>query len=288
FNPAIVPVWCDAQAELAPLSTTLPASELGYFLPDPDMIISSPNDETKMRLAYSWLKLRELFIFRLSSRLAGSMPTLLRNQQWRHLLAVAAGIKYSAETESGRKHEEMRQLLVEYVDETRSGIRLKLEHLSSAPVTWRGRDFAASEELSPTVVQEIVWEISEISFRLELMALDRSLAPHADWEQRQSVLGDCWMGTPFHIDLSGTKSGLGRNNFNSRLPHLQSLFQVMKLWPGPKPILLDGIFPSRSQYIHGNDFQQAVLQVEESIARFYVRTFLNTFKCPATIPRLSV
>ncbi|THU93536.1 hypothetical protein K435DRAFT_615750, partial [Dendrothele bispora CBS 962.96] len=144
----------------------------GYFLPDPDMIISSPNDETKKRLAYSWLKLRELFICRLSSRLAGSVPTLLHNQQWRHLLAVAAGIKYSAETESGQKHEEMRRLLAEYVDETRSGIQLKLENLSSAPVTWRGRDFAASEELSPTVVQEIVWEISEISFRLELMALD--------------------------------------------------------------------------------------------------------------------
>ncbi|THU79831.1 hypothetical protein K435DRAFT_875016 [Dendrothele bispora CBS 962.96] len=137
FNPAIVPVWSEAQAELALLSTTLPASELGYFLPDPDMIISSPNDKTKRRLVYSWLKLRELFIFRLSSRQARSVSTLLHNQQWQHLLAVAAGIKYSAETESGRKHEEMRQLLAGYVDETWSGIQLKLENLSSAPVAWR-------------------------------------------------------------------------------------------------------------------------------------------------------
>ncbi|THU75356.1 hypothetical protein K435DRAFT_846944, partial [Dendrothele bispora CBS 962.96] len=239
FNPTIVPVWSEAQAELAPLSTTLPASELGYFLPDPDMMISSPNDETKRRLVYSWLKLRELFIFRLSSCQAGSVSALLRNQQWRHLLAVAAGIKYSAATESGRKHEEMRQLLAGYVDETRSGIQLKLENLSSAPVAWRGKDFTGSEELSPTLVQEIVWEISEISFRLELMALDRYLLPHLDWEQRQSVLGDCWLGSPFHIDLSGTRSGLAEPNLNRRLSHLQSLFQVMKPWPGPKPILLD-------------------------------------------------
>ncbi|KAK7461266.1 hypothetical protein VKT23_008441 [Stygiomarasmius scandens] len=82
FNPTVVPVWRDAQAKLAPLSITLLASELGYFFPDPDMIISSPNDKTKQQLAYSWLKLRELFILRLSSHIAGSVPTLLCNQQW--------------------------------------------------------------------------------------------------------------------------------------------------------------------------------------------------------------
>ncbi|THU79179.1 hypothetical protein K435DRAFT_845547 [Dendrothele bispora CBS 962.96] len=204
------------------------------------------------------------------------------------IVPVWTGIKYSAATESGRKHEEMRQLLAGYVDETRSGIQLKLENLSSAPVAWRGKDFTGSEELSPTLVQEIVWEISEISFRLELMALDRYLLPHLDWEQRQSVLGDCWLGSPFHIDLSGTRSGLAEPNLNRRLSHLQSLFQVMKPWPGPKPILLDVVFPSRTQYTNVNDFEQAVVQVEEAIARFYVRTFLNTFKRPATIPRLRI
>ncbi|THU92862.1 hypothetical protein K435DRAFT_862048 [Dendrothele bispora CBS 962.96] len=283
FNPPVVSAWASAQVELSELSHTLPEPKLGYYLPEPEMLISSVNDATKSRLVCSWIRIRDIFLYRLSN--PSSEPRLLRNQQWRHILELGAGLKYSATSKSAQKvTNEMHELLMNYLDDSQRGVKVQVESLASAPVLWRGSALEHGEIPSTELVKEVLWELYEISFHLELMTLDRQLLPELDWNERQLVLNRCWPGLAFRVDLNETDKGLSGSTLVNRLPFIHSLYSVMSQWPGEKPDVFMRPFPSHDDFGSEEAFISVALEVEKNLARFYVRTFLNTFQRPAIVP----
>ncbi|KAK7453382.1 hypothetical protein VKT23_011646 [Stygiomarasmius scandens] len=132
-NVPAVPCWATAQAELAPLSNRLPASNLGYCFLLPEAFLASNDDILKSRRICAWIKLHEIFQYHVSS--SDSAPQWLRPVQWKSILELASGLKYSADTKTGQTHGPMSKLLAEYLADTRHGIRLDMMTLASVPTS---------------------------------------------------------------------------------------------------------------------------------------------------------
>lgn len=50
-----------------------------------------------------------------------------------------------------------------------------MDNITAIPLTWHGHSVDLSQPLNPQVTQPILWELLEVSFRWELLALDRWL-----------------------------------------------------------------------------------------------------------------
>ncbi|KIK50554.1 hypothetical protein GYMLUDRAFT_106377, partial [Collybiopsis luxurians FD-317 M1] len=171
---------------LRPLSGIKP----GFWLPPVRNIVSPVKAETVRLLFHGWLRIREMVLTQLSN------PSLcLISKQWRGLLEVA-GWRYShadVATMTGQRHSEMRQLLRRLANISDSHDN---NDISVLPVFWNGTALALDADLPIRVGQEIIWELQELGFRNDLVALDKRLDDSKmDAAQRRSLLNGCWEGT---------------------------------------------------------------------------------------------
>ncbi|KAJ3741062.1 hypothetical protein EV360DRAFT_90391 [Lentinula raphanica] len=124
-------------------------------------------------------------------------------------------------------------------------------------------------ELDSRVVTEILWELLEVNFRMELITLDRAVVPEPQGHARQPLI---------------TSPGLSSNRpYEYRLVFLKALATVLKSWPGVKPPELEKPFPVANSII----FEIELCKLEEAMAYYYTRKFLLTFHRAATIPHIS-
>ncbi|THU82091.1 hypothetical protein K435DRAFT_872672 [Dendrothele bispora CBS 962.96] len=286
LNPPAVSAWGTALSELSPFHDVRVPEKLGTYLPLPESLLSSNSEQTQAYLIATWIKLRPLFLWLLSN--AGSNPLNLKGHQWRSILDLGHGLQYNegSGTATSQKHKEMEKLLRQHLADRRHCVDLTLETIPTADVEWRGEALSQDRLPRPEVAREILWELYEINFRMELLMLDRTLLPQAEWGLRQNDLSDCWLGLPFHVNLDNGGSGLGSPSFLQRLPYTRALYYVVRAWPGPKPDEISFPFPVQITDGSVTDayFERQVAVVEEALARFYVRTFFNTFARAPTIP----
>ncbi|THU89805.1 hypothetical protein K435DRAFT_593090, partial [Dendrothele bispora CBS 962.96] len=143
----------------------------GYFVPQPVSLISSDNEPRRAYLISSWVKLRPIFLWILAhpgetSRIA------LKGPQWRSILDLASGLEYKAGPHTSKTHVEMEHLLQKLVSDGRHGVVLDLRKLPASPAYWQGQQLSLDKQPPVEVTRQILWELYEVSFRLEMMALD--------------------------------------------------------------------------------------------------------------------
>ncbi|THU88211.1 hypothetical protein K435DRAFT_866499 [Dendrothele bispora CBS 962.96] len=285
LNPAAAPTWSMALSELCAFHESRVPEKLGYFLPQPESLISSDNEHRRAYLISTWVKLRPMFLWILAHP-GETSQVALRGPQWRSILDLASGLGYKAGTQTSKTHAEMEQLLQKLVADRRHGVVLDLKKLPAIPAYWGGQQLSLDKEPPVQVTHQILWELYEVCFRLELMALDQELLPKSDWGLRQQELHLCWHSLPFAADLDSSDVGLSASSWEKRLPFVQALYSVVRAWPGPRPDEISFPFPQcvTDGSVTSGHFEQQVKTVEEALARFYVRTFFNTFARPPTIP----
>ncbi|KAK7448856.1 hypothetical protein VKT23_013586 [Stygiomarasmius scandens] len=171
----------------------------------------------------------------------------------------------------------MKNLLLHHLSEFQDGVQYTLQSLTSTQAEWRGQKLLIDTLPSPRIAHEVLWELYEISFRLELVTLDRQLA-HG---RRQSDLHACWRGPILRVDFDDEDRGLGSTSLENRLPYLRALHNLMQGWPGPKPLEIENPFPTGDS---DGCVSAKAQEVEEAMAHFYVRMFFNTFHRPAVLP----
>ncbi|EEB98609.1 hypothetical protein MPER_01854, partial [Moniliophthora perniciosa FA553] len=189
-----IPACQSALAVLSGYNQSLEAPEgvdRGFYLPPPRVLVIPESESKRAKYFAGWLKLREVFLYRLS------VPDIrgLTNKQWRALLDVSDGNNkiFNNQSRSGQQHSEMQTLLKEVLGGSR--MRLKWEDLAEAPVMWKGQTL--DQKVVPPVAcaLEIVWELHEVNFRHELIALDTRLDKSSMLEDRAYHLLDaCWSG----------------------------------------------------------------------------------------------
>ena len=271
--PLAIPAWRDAlEAVDQDPSRVHPTNGSSkhdgkYLFPDASLFAMA-NESHRVKFFAAWNAIQPACIFRVFS--AESSATPVSNQQWRDFLFDGLVSACHAE-KVVRRHEEVKALFANVLEE----LQLNLD----PPMNNNTPHFP---NITESEAQKMLWELTELNFRFELLALDKcaSLAHCSEGDQQAMVL-KCFAGLSLVVvDPTNANVGLQSGQWSERLPFLLALRVLLRDWDGlkPTPLLLPDL-PSCDEYTE-ND----VYQLEGSIAHFYTQCFFSYFDRAATVP----
>jgi hypothetical protein len=262
--PLPISSWRDALKAVKRDET--PASYNTRYLFPEAAIFASTNETRRAKFFATWNVFRPACILRVFS--ADSLASPLSGQQWRDFLLDGL-LEHSREPTLVRQREQARAIFADALDE-----------LQIVPCPPLSNHF-------PTVpvdqAQKVLWELTELNFRFELLALDRraSASPSQNEHERQAMVLKCFnVPSLIVVDVQHPNSGLQAHDWQQRLPFLLALRALMRDWNGlkPTPLLLPDL-ASLDMYTEAD-----VQQLEIHIAHFYTQTFYSLFGRAAVIP----
>jgi hypothetical protein len=197
--PIMVDYWKQALTCITANPSSLRAQEhIGFALPDPRIFFSDIN-----RTAYllTWMSIRFGHFYKLDQGSKGSDS--VNSQQWKLGLNTFRGLLQPTPTpnpntpapsnnhrgarKGSRREKNQSRTMNTYLDTL-------LSHFKYTPnVEWFGKTFSVSSpdafttNLPCSVSAEIIWEITELSFRRELRVLDAYLLP-SKWSQTAEAI----------------------------------------------------------------------------------------------------
>jgi hypothetical protein len=278
--PVVVRPWEIALKHLAGYHTARPedGGHYNYWLPPARCLLSPQSDEKKAKLFTGWLRIRELCLFLLSD--SKCSPFRLSNKEWRTLLLVCGGCELDEDggTRNANHRHNVRERLERALQ--RSDVQLDVQNLFTKSVQWKGIEINGLPDTN--IAREILWELCELNFRSDFVALDRQMDESAvSALERQEIVDRCWNGTAAYIDLLAMRSDLGERSVFERAAFVKALHTAMKTWRGAKPDVLLESFPDNSQ---AHNFPNVVNRIEQNLANVYVDSFLAAFGRAASIP----
>ncbi|KAF8328277.1 hypothetical protein F5887DRAFT_1083259 [Amanita rubescens] len=249
-----------------------------YAFPEPGIFCSGDNDARRNKYLTVWEILRPVFISRMSSGL-GSV-TLLSNEQWRILLAGREG---NSRTKRGSARISINELLSpDAID-----VGVELSEIQSA----KAREYSIPE------AQKLLWELSELSFRFDLIMLDRKALAARQLENnshnqrllsplsREALILACFPFTPSHprhlafVHPEHARCGLASRALRDRLPYLNSLRRVMGEWDGFETHQIGRLEIPREGYP-----EVELIHYEKAITHFYTQSYFRFFGRAAIVP----
>jgi hypothetical protein len=263
--PLPIPVWRDALKAVE--RDEAPASYQTRYLFPKAAIFASTNKARHAKFFATWSVFQPACIFRVFS--ADSVAAPLAGQQWRDFLLDGL-MSLSCESNLVRRHEEVKAIFAGTLDELQIDLHVPpFSHFPTVPVD---------------EAQRILWELTELNFRFELLALDKrasSLSSHRDDDERQAMVLKCFdMPSLVVADVQRANFGLQAHDWRERLPFLLALRALMRDWDGlkPTPILLPDLAS------HDTYTELDVHQLEDGIARFYTQSFYRLFGRATVVP----
>ncbi|KAK0498045.1 hypothetical protein EDD18DRAFT_1104533 [Armillaria luteobubalina] len=280
FLPPIIAVWACGLSNLVFDKTCCIGSASiklhGYALPPPTNLTIAENPLKIEAMFKFWLHIRLPMFARLSSPLY--LPSVLDQNSWKMFLSLdylaKANEQENPTTKAAVRRAKMKEILAGCFNE----IEVELGSGEGTSVSWRGK---AYEMLTATDHQEIVWEMSEIAFRLELATLDCmawEAGPNHDISCETAV-SSCFTGPISMADIGSANMGLAYPSWYDRAPYLCSLRRLMQTWMGSKP---DIIAKDMTSWLWT---EAEILELEKVLADYYVDTFFLHFGCPPTLPQ---
>ncbi|KAJ7433778.1 hypothetical protein B0H11DRAFT_1939210 [Mycena galericulata] len=282
YMPDYITGWKDALVSVNAHRPSRPRSPADgkYVFPDIALFCTPTSDDRKARYFTTWAYMRTALIYRAFGPAASAEP--LTSQEWRDILN---GGLFQLDSES--RVVVMSKRGKPKVTKTRAKL-LSLENIlgPSLQHTSVSLDIGNKPETAlPTAEQAraYLWEISELNFRLEFVALDKRLhvPPSTEPMSREQMIYSCfpgWTSAGFSLvdsDLRYAKQGLASQHWKEKLPFLLRLNAVMKSWAG---------YAASHIYILDQYDAKGVSALEFRLARFYTQCFFESFGRPATIP----
>ncbi|PBK88920.1 hypothetical protein ARMGADRAFT_1084027 [Armillaria gallica] len=175
--PPAVPVWQAAvEVTSSDRSQCYPEAKVpeanGYIFPRPDIFIGAQDEHKSLELIKAWLCLRPLLLARVSCSSYSAQP--MAHQSWRVILNLdllmktarsgGASSSRGAPTKAARRREQA----VDFLQGCAGELRIDA-NFNVGPAVWRGVEL---KKLTDDHRREIAWELAELNFRFELLALD--------------------------------------------------------------------------------------------------------------------
>ena len=160
--------------------------------------------------------------------------------------------------------------------------------LSTSPalntILWHEQKLSAGILPEVRIAQEILWELYELNFHFELLALDRRAHTGLlfDAISRQEMILACFPGNEGGSMLVANTElacrGLAAENWKERTPYIIALKNVMKTWRG-----FSGV---GARWVDANSgSEEEIIALEVVIAKFYTQSFFDFFGRAAIVPR---
>lgn len=134
----------------------------------------------------------------------------------------------------------------------------------------------AEDTLGHEMVQEILWELSELNFRCKLAALVHLVVLHGLEEQKvDAMLLKCVPGGSYALaDISLANRGLAAASIQDPVPFLKWFLDIFAC----------GSLLKNLQCLAGICSEDEIKCFESQLLRTCTQTFFNYFGCPPTIP----
>lgn len=216
--PLSIPTWCDAlqavDRDQQPLSY-----HTRYLFPEA-ALFASTNESRRAKFFATWTAIRPACIYRIFSAQSQAEP--LSNQQWRDFLLDGL-LSLSKESKLVRRREEVRSIFAGALDDL---------HINSCAPT-----FDHLPDVPLAEAQCTLWELTELNFRFELLALDkRASSCKRDEDERQAMVLKCFPDSDLlFADPKLANAGLQSVDWQVRLPYLLALKALLCDWEGLKP-----------------------------------------------------
>ncbi|KAF9456582.1 hypothetical protein BDZ94DRAFT_1315007 [Collybia nuda] len=282
FLPPAIPLWRRALENVNLHSAKfqypdLLPTDLGYVFPEPASLLSIQSPDRQKGFFCTWLRYRHALIYRVSSGGFDTQP--MPNTVWRALLNhdfVVKSTTGDTQTRSQKHREMAKDFLKSCLDV--EGVELGDPDGSRLQVSWNGKTF---EDLGKDDFEEIIWELAELNFRFELLALD-SRATNESSASRQELVLKCLPRTSLGAsllvaDLGSANQGLAGTSWADRGDYVLALRKLMSSWRGEVPpiIKMEKVFWSLEE----------AAELEEVMTRHYCTTFYNYFRRAPIVPR---
>ncbi|KAH6866281.1 hypothetical protein BKA70DRAFT_1134077 [Coprinopsis sp. MPI-PUGE-AT-0042] len=293
--PGIHKSWLKA---LSSISTSAFPEELPsdrrYILPDPNTFIDPGTKAVRTQLLHRYLQLRPTLIQRLGitfSTIPIAVP--LPGRIWRQVLrldqsTVASALTPTSNSKVSKAAGECFHaavFLLACVDATKATTTTTLATILSSPPIFQGEEISPDALSDSGLAKQVLWELAELNFRIELGALNerlsRDLSPN---ETRPDILSCvCFASAPqalLVIDLQQAYQGLASTDVRQRLPQLIKLKELFTFWKVTTPALFSLDFQSKSI--------NAISSLESALYKFYALHFFNYFGRYPVVPRFLV
>ena len=249
-----------------------------YLFPDPGLL--------RPKFYENWLRSRAAWIWRANQ--TDRPPTLISPSLWRECLfyGLATG-QSTLQAANSKRIEKVKKMAEAFKLDLDDNGDLVLPGARRFPragmetrLVWRGKEVVKNEDgsLGDQVVREMLWELYELSFRLELQALDKGLSMARGWEaiiEREEMVNKCFAGgdssnfglTPPVIPVSN--AGLASDDLEERGPYIVALARLMMGWTVGRPKALDDL--AYAPDLSSDD----LAMLESAVASFYCQAFYD-------------
>jgi hypothetical protein len=308
--PPAIPLWADALKAVDTDSRRIvqhPNKGLltGYQFPDPHIFLP---EGRQMAYLSAWLSCRAGWVQSVVSNCA-ELP-VPKTQQWRDFLfqkAISVNpakalspplmrptpvLAASASRHRSAAHKASKARRREKLEASSNEIFTLRLATTSVPkeLFWNGTKVLDGKVnmLTPAVTLEIVWDLYEHNFRLELLALDHCVMAESWRDPMKATIRDSLLRGVFPGDggflvgaMPTSNQGLAAERWEDRLPFVENLRMLMSDWPGHSAVKLKGIKVFNPSFAPTCSY---VEEVERILAPFYCQTFFDFFGRAAITP----
>ena len=272
--PSPVAVWAEMLASVDLSNAARPANETwGRFLPEASLLLGPKTAERRQTYAMTWLRIRPAWLYLLDT--ASARVTSLPSQWWRDLLWSPDRHRTDQPTKAAK-----RWLCLK--DQFGHIFREEEWNACGGFAEWHGR---VVKTVTDNMMPQLLWELTECSFRYDLLALDRILVPHRNdpaYEvEREELLAQIQPDKSARAPhkLPHGPVGLADDMSFRRIYYLEALRRVIYRWP------LSGVTPP-SEEISVVMSHEDIIAVERQLVRIYVDTFFAYSGRAPSIPHI--
>ena len=164
--------------------------------------------------------------------------------------------------------------------------------LSPTNVFWQGKLLITKQALIDnnysvvsSVYTEVIWELFNGNFMLELLTTDWAIVPCSDTDLYSALGCDALVATCFpdsiyvSLNYPMANKGLGAFHWQDRIEYVEAFCFLLSLWGRKTVDRLRAMSPVVATLSKAD-----VLQVEQLAYHFYCRTFFDNFGCAPCIP----
>ena len=246
----------------------------GYWIPDPGLLLGPKNPRRLQTYLMNWLRARPVWLYILQRPGSESPMHGLSTQVWRDFLhGVPDDPK--AHTKNGKRAYQIRQVFGDLFSDQ------ELDPAASGAAQWREHQF---ETVDDRIGPFVIWEIFELGFRHEFLALDRAMRSAAPEKERIALLSRVFPSDDLfsvtHIPPR-PDGGVFASLPHRRISSLNAFRDVISQWP---------LFPrelTRQRPLQISDTVDTILDVEMALAVFYAQTFFDMAGRAPIVPHCS-
>ncbi|KAJ7682336.1 hypothetical protein DFH06DRAFT_971605 [Mycena polygramma] len=264
--PALIPSWQKGLSAVNPRVAPTHNPRLAdkrYVFPEPALLASPDDPKARQLRLHHWCMMRDAFLYRLLHAPPESLALIA--QEWRDVLAG----NITSASGKGVKSAQRRGLIEELLSPALTACGI--ESCDTIPA-----DRNTIPLISDKDAKEIIWEIAETSFRMELVALDRRVT---GYNRRQQCCGCFPERMLFDIPIELSKRGFADMQVTRRHRYVVHLANLMLLWPDAPRSLREAQLELDRAWS-----ESEMRKLEDDVAAFYCQSFYDYFGRPPVIP----